>query len=74
MAQQMNAIDLTNRHAIVTGGAQGIGFSVAKRFLASGASVTIWDRDEDLLAAAVRSEEPRLNSSHAGLSRMPSSA
>jgi NAD(P)-dependent dehydrogenase (short-subunit alcohol dehydrogenase family) len=51
---QLNAIDLTNRHAIVTGGAQGIGFSVAKRFLASGASVTIWDRDQELLAAAVK--------------------
>ena len=44
----------TNRHAIVTGGAQGIGFAVAERFLASGASVTLWDRDEELLASAVK--------------------
>lgn len=50
---QMNKIDLTNRHAIVTGAAQGIGFSVARRFLSSGASVTLWDRDKDLLASAV---------------------
>jgi NAD(P)-dependent dehydrogenase (short-subunit alcohol dehydrogenase family) len=50
----MNKIDLTNRHAIVTGGAQGIGLSVAERFLASGASVTLWDRDRELLASAVR--------------------
>ena len=41
----MNQIDLTNRHAIVTGGAQGIGLSIARRFLASGAAVAIWDRD-----------------------------
>jgi 3-oxoacyl-[acyl-carrier protein] reductase len=53
----MNAIDLTNRHAIVTGGAQGIGFSVAQRFLASGASVTLWDRDKELLATAVKQLE-----------------
>jgi NAD(P)-dependent dehydrogenase (short-subunit alcohol dehydrogenase family) len=50
----MNHIDLNNRHAIVTGGAQGIGFSVAQRFLSSGASVTIWDRDSELLASAVK--------------------
>ncbi len=50
----MNQIDLTNRHAIVTGGAQGIGLSIARRFLASGASVTLWDRDRELLAAAVK--------------------
>jgi 2-dehydro-3-deoxy-L-rhamnonate dehydrogenase (NAD+) len=49
----MNNIDLTHRHAIVTGGAQGIGFSIAQRFLSSGASVTLWDRDQELLAAAV---------------------
>jgi 2-dehydro-3-deoxy-L-rhamnonate dehydrogenase (NAD+) len=50
----MNKIDLTNRHAIVTGGAQGIGLSIARRFLASGASVTLCDRDTELLAATVR--------------------
>jgi 2-dehydro-3-deoxy-L-rhamnonate dehydrogenase (NAD+) len=49
----MNRIDLQNRHAIVTGGAQGIGFAIAKRLLASGASVTLWDRDERLLPEAV---------------------
>ncbi len=51
---QMNKIDLQNRHAIVTGGAQGIGFAVAERLLASGASVTLWDRDDALLTSAVR--------------------
>ena len=50
----MNKIDLQNRHAVVTGGAQGIGFAVAERLLASGASVALWDRDEALLASAVK--------------------
>lgn len=48
----MNAIDLKDRHAVVTGGAQGIGFSVARRLLLSGASISIWDMDSSLLADA----------------------
>jgi NAD(P)-dependent dehydrogenase (short-subunit alcohol dehydrogenase family) len=49
----MNQIDLTKRAAIVTGGAQGIGLAIAKRMLASGASVRIWDRDQKLLQQAL---------------------
>jgi NAD(P)-dependent dehydrogenase (short-subunit alcohol dehydrogenase family) len=49
----MNRIDLGQRHAIVTGAAQGIGFAIARRLLASGASLSLWDRDESSLAAAV---------------------
>ncbi len=41
----MNAIDLKNRTAIVTGGARGIGFAIAQRMLASGATVVLWDID-----------------------------
>ena len=41
----MNRIDLDGRRAVVTGGAQGIGRAIAERLLASGASVTLWDRD-----------------------------
>jgi NAD(P)-dependent dehydrogenase (short-subunit alcohol dehydrogenase family) len=48
----MNQIDLSNRHAVVTGGAQGIGLSIARRLLASGASVSLWDRDGELLSTA----------------------
>lgn len=44
----MNQIDLKGRRAVVTGGAQGIGRAVAERLLASGAEVTIWDREPDL--------------------------
>ena len=42
----MNQFDLNNRTAIITGGAQGFGLDIAKRFLNSGAKVIIWDIDE----------------------------
>ena len=45
----MNKIDLSNRVAIVTGGVQGFGLAIVKRFLQSGAEVIIWDKDEKLL-------------------------
>ena len=45
----MNQIDLSGRRAVVTGGAQGIGLSIVKRFLASGAKVSLWDQDASLL-------------------------
>jgi len=37
-----------NRTALVTGGAQGFGFDIAKRFLESGAKVIIWDIDQSI--------------------------
>jgi len=43
-----NRIDLSGRNAVVTGGAQGIGRAIVQRFLDSGASVAIWDRDLSL--------------------------
>ena len=43
-----NQIDLKGRNAVVTGGAQGIGRAIVERFLDSGASIAIWDRDEKL--------------------------
>ena len=48
----MNAIDLKNRTAIVTGGARGIGFAIAQRMLASGATVVLWDVDASALDEA----------------------
>jgi len=45
----MHNFDLNNRTAIITGGAQGFGLNIAKRFLDSGAKVIIWDIDEDEL-------------------------
>jgi 3-oxoacyl-[acyl-carrier protein] reductase len=40
--------DFSNRSAVVTGGAQGIGRAVVERLLAGGAAVAIWDRDQAL--------------------------
>jgi len=48
----MNKLDLEDRVAVVTGGAQGIGYAVAERMLASGASVALWDINEERLSQA----------------------
>ena len=45
----MNKFDLKKKVAIVTGGAQGFGLDITKRFLKSGAKVIIWDNDENEL-------------------------
>jgi len=49
----MNQLDFKHRTAIVTGGAQGIGYAIAKRLAASGAIVRIWDLDTKLLQQSV---------------------
>ena len=41
----MNRIDLHDRVAVITGGAQGLGYATALRMLDSGASVMLWDID-----------------------------
>jgi len=43
-----------NRTAVITGGAQGFGFDIARRFLSSGAKVIIWDNDPDTLKRSVK--------------------
>jgi 2-dehydro-3-deoxy-L-rhamnonate dehydrogenase (NAD+) len=48
----MNRIDLDGQVAVVTGGAQGLGLAFAKRILASGAKVCLWDVNGDRLQAA----------------------
>ncbi|SDV47262.1 SDR family NAD(P)-dependent oxidoreductase [Chitinasiproducens palmae] len=48
----MNEFDLKGRVAVVTGGAQGIGYAIAQRLLASGARVALWDRDAAALETA----------------------
>ena len=45
----MNKINLNNRKAIVTGGVQGFGLAITKRFIDSGCKVVIWDKDAKLL-------------------------
>jgi 3-oxoacyl-[acyl-carrier protein] reductase len=48
----MNQIDLKGRVAVVTGGAQGLGYAISERLLQSGAGVVLWDIDAGKLEAA----------------------
>ena len=48
----MNQLDLNGRVAVITGGAQGIGYATAERMLLSGARVVLWDIDAKAAAAA----------------------
>jgi NAD(P)-dependent dehydrogenase (short-subunit alcohol dehydrogenase family) len=50
----MNQLDFRDRHAVVTGGAAGLGFAIAQRLVASGGRVTVWDRDAAAAARAAR--------------------
>lgn len=49
----MNRISLDDQVAVVTGGAQGLGLAIAKRLIASGARVSLWDRDAGELTKAL---------------------
>jgi len=42
----MNQLDFEGRHAAITGSATGLGFAIAQRLIASGGSVSLWDRDK----------------------------
>ena len=50
----MNNYNLKGRVAIVTGGAQGFGYAITKRFLESGAEVIIWDIDQKAIDEALK--------------------
>ena len=50
----MNNYNLEGRRAIVTGGAQGFGLAITKRFLESGAEVIIWDIDQKAIDVALK--------------------
>ncbi|MDC1055078.1 SDR family NAD(P)-dependent oxidoreductase [Candidatus Pelagibacter ubique] len=53
----MHQFDLNNRTAIITGGAQGFGLDIAKRFLSSGVKTIIWDIDENELKKATQEQD-----------------
>ena len=58
----MHKFDLKNRTAIVTGGAQGFGYAIVKRFIDSGANVIIWDIDKKFIDLALKEiKNERLN-------------
>ena len=46
--------NLSNRVAIVTGGAQGFGLAISERFIQSGAKVIIWDIDKEAAEIALK--------------------
>ena len=50
----MHQFDLKNKTAVITGGAQGFGLDIAKKFLSSGSKVFIWDIDEKELLKTTR--------------------
>ena len=55
--------DFNGKTAVITGGAQGFGLDIAKRFLKSGAKVIIWDVDSKMLEKAIKDlDNPNLSS------------
>ena len=58
----MHQFDLKNKTAIITGGAQGFGLEIAKKFLQCGSKVFIWDIDKkELLKASQEVNNSNLN-------------
>ena len=51
---KMHKFDFKNQTAVITGGAQGFGLDIAKKFLESGCKVFIWDIDEKLLKTVAK--------------------
>jgi NAD(P)-dependent dehydrogenase (short-subunit alcohol dehydrogenase family) len=70
----MNQLDFNGRHAVVTGGATGLGYGIARRLIASGGSVTIWDRDGDAATKAAASLGAKAFALTVDVSQQPSVA
>jgi 3-oxoacyl-[acyl-carrier protein] reductase len=51
-ARAMNRLDFDGRTAVITGGAAGIGLAIAQRLVASGGTVSLWDKDPSALKSA----------------------
>lgn len=54
----MNKIDLNGQVAVVTGGAQGLGYAIAQRLIDSGAKVSLWDMNAEMLDKAIEALGP----------------
>ncbi len=70
----MNQLDFAARHAVITGGATGLGYGIAQRLLASGGSVTIWDRDGEAATKAAWSLGAKAFALTVDVTRQPSVA
>lgn len=70
----MNQLDFAGRHAVVTGGATGLGLGIAQRLVASGGSVTLWDRDEEAALRAAQSLGPKAFALKVDVAQQPSVA
>jgi len=70
----MNQLDFTGRHAVVTGGATGLGYGIAQRLLASGGSITIWDRDAEAATKAAAALGPGAHALAVDVAQQPSVA
>ncbi len=67
----MNRISLDDQVAIVTGGAQGLGLAIAGRLVASGAKVSLWDRDPEALARALALLGPAASAKEVDITDLP---
>jgi NAD(P)-dependent dehydrogenase (short-subunit alcohol dehydrogenase family) len=70
----MNQLDFAGRHAVVTGGAAGLGYGIAERLIASGGSVTLWDRDEAAAHKAAAALGPKAFAVKVDVAQQPSVA
>jgi len=60
----MNNFDLKDKIAVVTGGAQGFGYAIAKRFAISSAKVIILDNDPEAISTAINKNEIKFNDTY----------
>ena len=60
----MNNFDLKDKIAVVTGGAQGFGYAIAKRFASSSAKIIILDNDPEAISTAINKNEIKFNDTY----------